>query len=91
VGLVLREALVFTAPDCGLEFFATSGLAAGVAGLVVPNQGPRRDSTETEKATAAKRATAAISIGAVERFDLVDLFDFEFLRKLRLRITRARL
>ncbi len=88
VGLVLREGLVFTASERALEFFATSGLAVGVVGLVVPNQRPLRESTETEKATAAKRATAVISIGTAVRFDLLV---FEFLRKLRLRIKRARL
>src|SRR5829696_3955137 len=56
-----------------VEFFATSGLlaGAGVLGCAFLNHPPRLDSTETEKTTAAKTATAAISIGATDRLDLV--------------------
>src|SRR5688572_7821745 len=73
-----------------VEFFATSGLlAAGLLGSAFLDHPARLDSTETEKTTAAKMATVAISTGT-ERFDLIELVLFEVLRMLRLRITRAR-
>ena len=65
-----------------VEFFATSGLLAGILGSAFGDHPARLDSTETEKTTAANKATVAISAGT-ERFDLIDLVLFEVLRTLR--------
>jgi hypothetical protein len=74
-----------------VEFFATSGLlaAAGALGSAFLNHPPRLDSTETEKTTAAETATAAISIRATDRLDLVIfVFFWEVFRRIK-RATRS--
>jgi hypothetical protein len=72
--------LEFTAVGAA-EFFAASGLLLEAAGCVFDNHPALLDSTETEKATAARMATPTISSEA----DFLDFFNWEFLRKLRIR------
>jgi hypothetical protein len=69
--------------ECVLGLLATSAapLALGeVLGCAFHNHAPRLDSTDTENTTAAMRATPAINNGTT---CLVDLGNFEFLRKLK--------